>query len=1681
MSIRILSTGISLRSLCLTRRCLVTLALTMLLLTAAASSAQAGTLAGWEMNSLPGGTNNFGPSPYPPTTTDPNLTVGGWTRGSGVGTTGSGAARAWGANNWCAGSTCNVATESAAIAANNFVTFTATAKVGYQASFSSISKFNYRRSATGPGSGELQYQVGSGSFTDVAALSYSSTAATGAAITPLPIDLSGISALQNVPTGTTVTFRIVNWDATSTSGTWYVFDVGPSPTVNDFEVQGTVTTAGPTATQIGVETAADGSGSLVPAQTIVTGNSITVYAVSRDASNAFVANAAATWSLTSVTGSVVAGDLVASGDGKSAVFTANGAGSAVIHVASGSLTSDDSGIITIQGLPTSPTATGQVSSPTVAYDQTVTLEVGVSPGANPTSSGVVVTGDLSSIGGGSNVTFQDNQNYTYSSQVLITSSVPGGAKTIPISVQDGQGRTASTSVTFKVVGSFTVIHMNDTHARVTPHKWIVPTDNLVSPGFQDVGGAASMSTAILQLATTYSNSLVIDGGDVSEGNPIGDFSSIGDASDNYTMTQFYNLLSTKLTGVPGRNGRGIDAVVVGNHDVRNADYITHLMELSTSGVPVISVNVRDIATHTAYFAPYTTVTINGTKIGILGYTTQDAEVGAELASTLEVVTCDWNGNAAIHLKDWVIELRNNQGCDLVILAAHVGHTEIAINQGSGSTETFALLADDGSAKLPEIAVTGHWHTWASTVWQPASLNYKTIFTESGSFMHYVGELQVDGTGKYVSSAQHALLNSQYTADPDVQSLIDNFTAAYNTAHPGMPVGTILGYTADNLMLDNQMKWWSADEYPWSGNNTAGQFICDAMQWKAAQLFGQCDLSLESGGGVRADIPAGPVTYLQVYETFPWSDDLFYRVNMTGQEIVNFVTTTGCDTGFSKALHVVAHDGIPTAVTFNGAPIDLQHTYTVAINSFMYQHPPSGWTWTDTNPVTSPVLCRDGIMDYMKQFPQSAPYAVGGPRYELDTEFSGQYRGVVTMMNDNDSSPNYEYAFIRFLTAAPETLQRRGSAQVPTALVNADGTIDPTHPLAEQEIYRSYLGFKQGALQPGDIIETRGKGSFYDGNPEFVDQEGIYADKQEFNIVGHDASLAKPVYMVSIQSFWTDNYKNHYVEFLAKKASANTVTDQYDSTIEVWDATAFVARTLPGNVGDLLILSGITTMESYALRFRCATVDLAANRGITNFPALVDVTSQVAAIQVDNPGSSVTLTAGAGPSPTLRYLAPVADAQVASGHASTNYGASKNLYVQSSSSLYGNERDWLRFDLSGLPSGSTITGAALQMYCWSATGPALAAEVHGGTDDSWVEGTVNYSNEPAFGSVLDTQTLAAEATNVWYSWDVGSFVQSKWAGSKLVSLLVKPVTEGSSASPAPSYGFDAKEYGSSVPVLAVTLASNAPTVAQTQFFYRYSTDNTNWTAWTSAGLGTGSTNALNFTYPQGNGYYEFYSQATDGTGTVEAVPAPPIAEASVHHGAAPEYTTAAIVSLSNLAQAYDGTRKNAGVVTVPPGLANVVTYNGSSSVPVSPGSYAVAVTVTQPGFTGSASGTLVVSQGSQTISFAPLAPVVVGAPSFNLTATASSGLSVQFQSGNTSVATVSGTTVTVVGAGTATITATQPGDGTNWLPAISVSRGLVVNAATGPAAVPAAPTWALLGMVILLFAAGARRISRRRSL
>ncbi len=159
-----------------------------------------------------------------------NVTVGALTRGSGVSTTGATYSKEWGGYNWAS------TTVAAAVTANSYLSFTIAPKLNYEVSFNNIPAYQFYSNGTGPTDGQWQYSLNGSLFTSFADVTFPSTGVNSLA----SIDLSSITGLQNVPSTTTVTFRLVGYGASSaTSGTFAFYD-GTASTAADFSVMGYV-------------------------------------------------------------------------------------------------------------------------------------------------------------------------------------------------------------------------------------------------------------------------------------------------------------------------------------------------------------------------------------------------------------------------------------------------------------------------------------------------------------------------------------------------------------------------------------------------------------------------------------------------------------------------------------------------------------------------------------------------------------------------------------------------------------------------------------------------------------------------------------------------------------------------------------------------------------------------------------------------------------------------------------------------------------------------------------------------------------------------------------------------------------------------------------------------------------------------------------------------------------------------------------------------------------------------------------------------------------------------------------------------------------------------------------------------------------------------------------------------
>lgn len=102
---------------------------------------------------------------------------------------------------------------------------------------------------------------------------------------------------------------------------------------------------------------------------------------------------------------------------------------------------------------------------------------------------------------------------------------------------------------------------------------------------------------------------------------------------------------------------------------------------------------------------------------------------------------------------------------------------------------------------------------------------------------------------------------------------------------------------------------------------------------------------------------------------------------------------------------------------------------------------------------------------------------------------------------------------------------------------------------------------------------------------------------------------------------------------------------------------------------------------------------------------------------------------------------------------------------------------------------------------------------------------------------------------------------------------------------------------------------------------------------------------------------------------------------------------ASVSLSGLATTYNGSPKAVTATTSPAGLAVNLSYAGSATAPTEAGSYAVAATVSDPNYTGSAAGTLVIGKAAGTVTLTGTIQIADGSPKSVGTGTTPTGLAV----------------------------------------------------------------------------------------
>ncbi|OED33228.1 hypothetical protein BHE17_12485 [Planococcus maritimus] len=451
----------------------------------------------------------------------------------------------------------------------------------------------------------------------------------------------------------------------------------------------------------------------------------------------------------------------------------------------------------------------------------------------------------------------------------------------------------------------TIMHTNDTHANL---------DN-----------APKRATLVKQLRAENANNLLLDAGDVFSGTLY--FNSFQGQADLELM-----------------NYMGYDAMVFGNHEFdlgSSADGHGALAEfVGNADFPMLGANVDfskddkmsplvagDAFTKTAANGQiYSGVVqeVNGEEVGIFGLTTAET---ADISSPVDVEFTDYL-EAAEEAVTWF----EDQGVNKIVALTHIGYDD---NAAIDNDRTLATEVDG-----IDVIVGGHTHT---KILPPQQVK-DTIIVQANEYGKFLGQLDVtfdeEGNVTEFNGELHDTGNDSEVAEDTgaVEAL-----APYKEEIDELKKEEI-GVEA-NVFLNG-----TRGEFGIRLSETnLGNFITDGMLAKAKTINPETTIALQNGGGIRASIDEGPITYGEVLTVLPFGNALAI-MEVTGQEIKDalehsvreypkenggFLHVSGMFFNYDgkapvgeRVLSVFVDTGDE-----NYDELDLAETYTVATNTF----------------------------------------------------------------------------------------------------------------------------------------------------------------------------------------------------------------------------------------------------------------------------------------------------------------------------------------------------------------------------------------------------------------------------------------------------------------------------------------------------------------------------------------------------------------------------------------------------------------------------------------------------------------------------------------------------------------------------------------------------------------------------
>lgn len=489
-----------------------------------------------------------------------------------------------------------------------------------------------------------------------------------------------------------------------------------------------------------------------------------------------------------------------------------------------------------------------------------------------------------------------------------------------------------------------ILHTNDVHCQIDQKK---NKDGIVT----NIGYAGVLAyKKEMENLHGINNVTLVDAGDAIQGGPIG-------------------TLSKGEYIVDIMNYVGYDIACPGNHEF---DYgMENFLKLSTetSKANYICCNFRDLEGN-PILSPYTLIKYGDLTIAYLGINTPES-----FTKSSPIYFQDENGN---YIYDFA---QGEKGQTLYKTVQK--YVDEAIKEGANYVVAIGHLGDEGASEYwsskslikntygIDIFIDGHSHEVYSEILKNKK-GKNVLLAQTGTKLQNLGKITINTKNKKITSE---FISNYKAQDEDAVNYIEGIKNKFSdilqevVAKSSVTLTTLDPTTHKRAIRNSE--------------TNLGDFCADAYR----AMVG-ADIAFANGGGIRADIEEGDITYEEIINVHPFGNEIC-MIETTGQDILDALEIGACEYpiengGFLQVsgLSYTIDPSIPSSVVFNergqfvkvdgkyrvtevmvgNEPLVLNKTYTLASHNYMIKNGGDGYTmFMDDKMIKDSVVIDNGAL------------------------------------------------------------------------------------------------------------------------------------------------------------------------------------------------------------------------------------------------------------------------------------------------------------------------------------------------------------------------------------------------------------------------------------------------------------------------------------------------------------------------------------------------------------------------------------------------------------------------------------------------------------------------------------------------------------------------------------------------